>query len=100
MRSGPDSVWNKRVIEILLEKLIQKGDEDQWRLPKVSERYFVDMLRDKVKRVRSYWAATQPRITATGDREAPVDVEERLNERYKLSRSYARVNQRRRNVSI
>jgi hypothetical protein len=67
MRSGPDSVWNKRVIEILLEKLIQKRDEDQWRLPKVSEHYFVDMLRDKVKRVRSYWAATQPRMMGTGD---------------------------------
>ncbi|KAH7917377.1 hypothetical protein BV22DRAFT_979951, partial [Leucogyrophana mollusca] len=97
MRGQPSSEWNKRVVNILLEKLLQKKEKEKWSLPERSDAYFADAIREKFGRVRTIWRAAQPRMTEDDELENENDVEERMiaNKDQQLKR--ARMNERRYN---
>jgi hypothetical protein len=99
METGPESKWNERVVDILLQVLKGRRDEEDWRLPAASDRYLTGLITSKMKRVKSYWKEAQPRMTATGKMETPAELEERLNAKDDRYGIMTRESQRRRSVS-
>jgi hypothetical protein len=78
MMGGSNSMWNKKVTEILLSKLKDCREEDQWQLPYRSDAYLEELIKERLKRVMKVWAASQRRPKMLGGVESWDEVEQRL----------------------
>ena len=47
MREGPDSLWNSKVIDILLNQLHQAREQDEWNLLERSDWYLQALIQQK-----------------------------------------------------
>jgi hypothetical protein len=77
LRNGSKTPWNSKIIDLLLEEIQKRCIEEQWPFQR-SEAYFREILHDRYKRLRTIWTAAQPKVTAKGILETPVEVEKRL----------------------
>ena len=90
------SKWNNAVIDILLEKLLQKkADPEYWGdMPEKSDMYFEDLILQKLTRARSSWRNAQPHLNEEGELESIDEVEKRMittkEERDRAGRVYTR----------
>ena len=75
-----DSHWNVGVQEILLDKLLERRDEDDWRLPDRPNEYFEDMIASRLKALTRVWKKSQPALKRDGQLETPEEVESRVVE--------------------
>lgn len=78
MMGSPDSQWNKAVLGLLLEKLKDAREAEKWQLPERSDKYLMDLIRERFKRAVTIWKKSQPRKTAAGELETWDQVEQRL----------------------
>jgi len=78
MTGGANSRWNKRVTEILLSKLKDSREEDQWQLPHHSDAYLEELIKERLKRIMKVWAASQCRQKLSGEVESWDEVKQRL----------------------
>ena len=101
MKGPKSSNWNKRVAEILLEDLLgRKAAEKNWSaLPDRTEAYFLDLIEDKIQRVKIHWRSAQIKLKETGEVECPEEVESRMICAKKERAKKSRVATRRRMVS-
>lgn len=96
MTCGPDSVWNRRVLELLLEKLKEEdGDE----LPERSDAYWLDIMAKRFTSLRTPWTKAQRRITSSGELETPEEVDGHVKSGFSSNRTRARKATRRQTVS-
>jgi hypothetical protein len=96
-----DSPWNKRVIEILADRLEEQRSvlpRDK-RPPKRPRWYTEDLLMEKFKRCKIFWSRALPRQTDSGIRESADELQRRLNETKEKASKAQRQNTRRLNVS-
>jgi hypothetical protein len=102
MERSPTSPWNKAILAILTDHLIEEREEQPVHLrPQVRPKpYISKMLLDKFRRCQKYWKAGRPQRIANGIQESYEDIEARLNEDGEKSRKYTRHNTRRRSVRI
>jgi hypothetical protein len=70
-----NSEWNRGVRSILLEKLLERRDEDDWRLPDRTDEYFEDMIKARLKALTRAWNRTKPRMNESGEMETPGETE-------------------------
>jgi hypothetical protein len=89
-RNGPQTDWNKEVINILVRKL-------QTEMTK-SEAYLTDLVEERYGRVRSSWGRGQPR-TYEGTSETPAAMEDRVRNVKEVQLKTARRRERRKAVS-
>ncbi|OBZ69945.1 hypothetical protein A0H81_10365 [Grifola frondosa] len=92
-----DSDWNQKLFHVLLQRLRQRRDEENWQLPQRSDAYFLDMIRDRAKRLRDVWRTSQPRATIDGHPETATQIEERMLLRTSTALKKARHRTRRHN---
>jgi hypothetical protein len=96
MKGNISSKWNNAVVEILLEKLLQKkADPEYWGdMPEKSDMYFEDLILQKLTRARSSWRNAQPHLNEEGELESIDEVEKRMittkEERDRAGRAYTR----------
>lgn len=77
MKGGLASEWNKKVFQLLVDKLrehLATGTD----APERSEEYYLDLVEGRFKRLLSIWRASQARIQASGDVETAEEVEKRV----------------------
>ncbi|KAG2064013.1 hypothetical protein BDR04DRAFT_1163057 [Suillus decipiens] len=77
LKNGSKTPWNHRIIDLLLEEIQKRCDEERWPFQR-SEAYFREILHDHYKRLHMIWTAAQPKITAKGTLETPTELEQRL----------------------
>ncbi|KAG1906069.1 uncharacterized protein F5891DRAFT_934860, partial [Suillus fuscotomentosus] len=77
LKNGSKTPWNSKIIDVLLEEIQKRCDEEKWPFQR-SEAYFREILQDRYKRLRMIWTAAQPKVTAKGILETPIEVEKRL----------------------
>jgi hypothetical protein len=100
MKGAISSKWNITVVDILVEKLLQKKDDPEYwgDMPERSDAYFEDLIVEKLMRVKSSWKNAQPHLNEAGELESVADVENRMimtkEKRDRAGRAYTR----RRNV--
>lgn len=94
---GLKSPWNDKVIGLLLAELQRRGVEESWPFSR-SEAYFREVLQHRYKRLRTVWTAAQPKVTAKGGLETPVEVEQRLVTKKDGTLKATRQTTRRKNV--
>jgi hypothetical protein len=96
MKGTISSKWNEAVVDILLEKLLQrKADPEFWGdMPERSDTYFEDLILAKLTRARSTWRNAQPHLNEEGELESIDEVEQRMittkEERDRRGRAYTR----------
>jgi hypothetical protein len=96
MRGNISSKWNNAVVDILLERLLQKKvDPEYWGdMPEKSDEYFEDLILQKLTRARSNWRNAQPHLNEEGELESIGEVERRMiatkEERDRAGRAYTR----------
>lgn len=96
MKGNISSKWNNAVVDILLEKLLQKkSDPEYWGdMPEKSDMYFEDLILLKLTRARSSWRNAQPHLNEEGELESINEVEDRMittkKERDRAGRAYTR----------
>ena len=96
MKGTISSKWNKAVVDILLEKLLQKKDDPEYwgDMPKRSNTYFEDLIVIKLTRARSSWKNAQPHLNEEGELENIDEVEKRMittkEERDRVGQGYMR----------
>jgi len=80
MKGTRSSKWNDAVVDILLEKLLQKKvDPEFWGdMPERSDMYFKDLILAKLTRVRTMWRSAQPHLNEEGELESIDEVERRM----------------------
>ena len=100
MRTGPDSLWNAEVIDILFMKLEDKIDKDKPHLPSQSKGYLLELLEEKYRWVNAVWKRAQPKKTEKNLDETPQDVEQRVLNRKAIELKMARTNGCHRVVSM
>jgi hypothetical protein len=96
-----DSQWNKRIIEILVEKFrdIEDENENEWNLPSRTNFYIQDMIKEKLKRLRTTWRRAQCQLKDSGELETETEWEERMIKYLSEDTKNARHLTRRQNVS-
>jgi hypothetical protein len=97
LKNGSKTPWNSKIIDVLLEEIQKRCDEEKWPFQR-SEAYFREILQDRYKRLRTIWTAAQPKVTAKGILETPVEVEKRLITKKDETLKATRQTTRRRNV--
>jgi hypothetical protein len=75
MESGPDTMWNRRVLEILLERLKETSGEA---LPERSDEYWVELLGKRYANMRMPWQEAQPRMMISGELENDTELQSRM----------------------
>ena len=96
MKGSISSEWNNAVVDILLEKLLEKkADPEYWGdMPGKSDMYFEDLILQKLTRARSSWRNAQPHLNEEGELESIDEVEKRMittkEERDRAGRVYTR----------
>ncbi|KAF8588257.1 hypothetical protein K439DRAFT_1335653, partial [Ramaria rubella] len=96
MKGSLISEWNVKVISLLVECLEAKCLE--FNLPERSQAYKIDLIKEKIKRLRVVWKDFQPKTTDTGEQESPKALETRLLTKHVTAGQEARQSTRRRNV--
>jgi hypothetical protein len=96
MANGPDSVWNKAVLERLLEKLREENDNE---FPQRSDAYWINILGDRFTNLRPPWNKGQRRMKPSGELETPEELEERVTQSAQLDKKRDRKATRRQDVS-
>jgi len=96
MTTGPDSVWNRRVLELLLEKL---KEEDGDMLPARSDAYWIDLLAKRFINLWTPWNKGQRKMKPSGELETPEEVEDRLSTSVAMDEVRSRKATRRNHVS-
>lgn len=99
LKNGSKTPWNSKIIDLLLEEIQKRCNEEQWPFRR-SEAYFREILHDRYKRLRTIWTAAQPKVTAKGILETPVEVEQRLIMKRDEKLKATRQTTRRRNVRL
>jgi hypothetical protein len=99
MMGSVDSLWNKRVLQILREKFRALEKEKNWNLPARSNLYIDEMIQKRMERIRGTWRTAQLRIKENGDLETDAEWESRIEEMQLAALKRARHLNRRRNVS-
>ncbi|KAG2744586.1 hypothetical protein P692DRAFT_20744017, partial [Suillus brevipes Sb2] len=100
LRNGSKTPWNSKIIDLLLEEIQKRCIEEQWPFQR-SEAYFREILHDRYKRLRTIWTAAQPKVTAKGILETPVEVEKRLvTKKDETLKTTRRRNKYRRRVAV
>ena len=97
---GVNSQWNQKVLDILLVKLKDVMEKDQWSLPNRSDMYLADLIKDCLKCAVKVWAKRQRKKNNAGTLESWDDVEQRLVAEKEGQLLLNRHATRRRNVSI
>ncbi|KAG1761270.1 hypothetical protein EDD22DRAFT_740486, partial [Suillus occidentalis] len=64
LRNGFKTPWNGKIIDLLLEEIQKRCNEEQWPFQR-SEAYFKEILHDRYKRLRTIWTAAQPKLIET-----------------------------------
>ena len=100
MIGGVNSRWNQKVLDILLVKLKDVREKDQWSLPNRSDMYLADLIKDRLKRAVKVWAKSQRKTNNAGTLESWDDVEQRLVAEKEGQLLLNRHATQRRNVSI
>ncbi|KAG2120410.1 uncharacterized protein F5147DRAFT_766328 [Suillus discolor] len=77
LKNGSKTPWNSKIVDLLLEEIQKRCDEEKWPFQR-SEVYFREILHNRYKRLHMIWTAAQPKVTAKGILETPVEVEKRL----------------------
>ncbi|KAF8580840.1 hypothetical protein K439DRAFT_1355901, partial [Ramaria rubella] len=96
MKGSLTSEWNVKAISLLVEHLEAKHLE--FDLPERSQAYKIDLIKEKIKRLRVVWKDLQPKTTDTGEQESPEALETRLLTKHVMASQEARQSTRRRNV--
>jgi hypothetical protein len=96
MTTGPDSVWNRRVLELLLEKLKEDNSDT---LPARSDAYWIDLLAKRFINLRTSWNKGQRKMKPSGELETPEEVEDRLATSVAMDEVRSRKATRRNHVS-
>ncbi|KAG8219500.1 hypothetical protein J3R82DRAFT_446 [Butyriboletus roseoflavus] len=71
------SLWNGKVLNILLCKLQAQCEEQNWPVKK-SDNYILNVLCDHYKRLCTVWRNAQPKLGTSGSLKLPTEVEARL----------------------
>jgi len=100
MKAGPGSEWNRAVLLILMKKMKKACQKSGLRVPERSEAYYLDLLEQRFKRVRSVWKQAQPKRKEDDELESPSDVERRLVIAKQTGLKIARTRERRGNVRM
>lgn len=100
MLGSSDSLWNRRVMEILREKFRDLDDEENWELPPRSNLYIDEIILDRFNRIRSIWRAGQLRVKENGELETETEWEERVGNEQLEDVKKGRHLTRRKNVSV
>jgi hypothetical protein len=102
MEHGPENVWNKRVLQLLLQRLNQliEDEEEALRGPTPSDAYWMFIFENKYSNVRRDWRAGGRRMTSDGKLETSSQTVDRVEEMYDNRDDKARKGQRRHTVSI
>ncbi|PPQ89930.1 hypothetical protein CVT25_009731 [Psilocybe cyanescens] len=97
MRGKISSEWNVKVAELLLENFLEykaNWEGDDLTLPERSDAYFLDLITEKLGRVKVEWGRTRARFKPDGSVETPFEVEARMEKnkdgRGEASRAYSR----------
>jgi len=102
MKGTMTSKWNEGVVDILLEKLLQKKvDPEFWGdMPERSDTYFEDLIIAKLTRARSVWRNAQQHLNEEGELESIAEVEKRMITTKEERDSRGRAYTRRKTVSV
>jgi hypothetical protein len=95
------SPWNKRIVELLVQKFrdVEDENENEWGLPSRSNFYIQDIIKDTLRRFRMLWRRGQCQLKENGEMETGKEWEERQLERQLERLKDARHLTRRQNVS-
>ncbi|KAG2034926.1 hypothetical protein BDR03DRAFT_984002 [Suillus americanus] len=77
LKNGFNTLWNVKILDILLEELKKRSVEEEWPFWRL-DAYYKAILKDRYKRMRMVWRAAQPKVTEKGCLETVEEVEERL----------------------
>jgi hypothetical protein len=76
---GPvNSLWNRRVVEILRAKFRDLEDEEEWGLPIRTNFYIEEMFQARFIRLRGCWRNAQCRLKEDGQLETEEEWEARM----------------------
>ena len=90
MVGSMDSRWNKRVVEILVQKLRDVEDENEWDLPSRSNFYLQDMIKNQLEPLRILWRRAKYQVKENGEMETDQEWEARQAPRLKDARHWTR----------
>jgi hypothetical protein len=95
------SPWNKRIVELLVQKFrdVEDENENEWGLPSRSNFYIQDIIKKQLRRLRMLWRCGQCQLKENGEMETENEWEERQWERQLERLKDARHLTRRQNVS-
>jgi hypothetical protein len=93
MRGEIGSRWNIELLEILEERLSDLGIERD--LPARSSAYLMELLRNRLIRLRNNWRSAQPKKDEFGNLETPEAVERRVLQQTLKAKKEARMRERR-----
>ena len=80
-RRGKGSLWNKRVIELIADKLMNRVEEDlDRRWPAPLHDLVQELIWNRFQCLMVVWRDAQPKIGIGGVEERPNKLETRLNE--------------------
>jgi formylmethanofuran dehydrogenase subunit C len=101
MLGSIESLWNKRIVEILVQKFRDDEDENEneWRLPSRSNFYIQDMIKERLKRLRTIWRKAQCQLKENGQLETEEEWAARMMESISEDMKNTRHLTRRQNVS-
>jgi hypothetical protein len=97
MKGDIISDWNVKTITLLAEQL--EFSRKEFDLLERSEAYRMELIREKLKRLRVSWREFQPKTNEMGVQETPEALEARVLGKHTISSKQARQATRRRNVS-
>jgi hypothetical protein len=94
-----NSVWNKKVLEILLVKLKDAREQEEWSLLNRSDDYLAALIKDHMKQAMGMWTASQCKTKQSGELETWDEVEQQLVAQKEAQLTTNRHATRRQNVS-
>ncbi|KDR78694.1 hypothetical protein GALMADRAFT_1364983 [Galerina marginata CBS 339.88] len=97
MRGKISSSWNTRVMEILLDAVLErKRKGTAWDdLPDRSDDYLMEIIQVQLERARTTWRNAQPKLLESGEVESLNEVEKRMIESKEVTEKMKRANMRR-----
>ena len=94
------SNWNRKVFSILLTRLKERRQLEQWELPERTDFYYLDIIAERFVRLAQRWHESRPKVSAGGTLETTADVETRVVGKRQKTGQRARQHQRRNYVSF
>jgi hypothetical protein len=99
MTRGPETVWNKEALGMLLDMLREEEEEDD-SIPRRSDDYLMTILSNRFTALQRPWKKSQKRKKSDGKMETPDETAERVYLEDLDERKANRKLQRRRSVSL